>query len=146
MVSDSNLFLKITINFLLNTDGTGQTITFCNGNFGYFQIVLEAIYIFIRTVTFVFFVIFYPNYAIHAFSTAQISSAIALCLMYYLYFHWYIRKINEMRHTKEEPTQKLFQNMQDFKFTSIVEFFPLCMKNKVNGTNSSFLTIVRNYI
>lgn len=109
----------------------------------YFQVVLETIYIIIRTFIFVVLVVQYPNNAIDAFSIAQVVSAIVLCLSYYGYFYWYIRRLNETRrvcknsvdiqqvNNMRKNSRSLFYDMQDFPFKSILDFFPGYMENKV---------------
>ncbi|EFA07754.1 Protein RFT1 homolog-like Protein [Tribolium castaneum] len=92
------------------------------------KVVLETIYIVSRTVIFVCTVVKHPNDAINAFSIAQLGSAVILCLSYYGFFFWYIRRLNLV---KKGTTVKssLFTDMNDFPFSSIMEFFPGIMEN-----------------
>ncbi|KAI4456753.1 endoplasmic reticulum multispan transmembrane protein-related [Holotrichia oblita] len=116
------------------------------------KIIFETLYITIRTVTFVALVLYYPNHAINAFSIAQVTSAIALCSLYYGFFYWYIRNFNRLKENQKkddnitfrnETQMALFKDMQDFKFTSVLDFFPAYMDNKESFLNKdlSLLTV-----
>lgn len=100
-----------------------------------FQIIFETIYIIFRTTVFVLLVKNDTSHAIDAFSKAQISSAVLLCILYYSFFYFYIPELNCVRKTKENHEKTsvlyryLFNDMSDFPFTSIYDFFPGIMEN-----------------
>lgn len=103
--------------------------------FFWLQIVFDAVYIAARTVLFVALVVHNKNNALAAFAFAQVSSSILFCLMYYIFFWWYIRQFNYvqslLKNDKDVVRQmpKMFTRMQDFKFKSVKEFLPGCMDN-----------------
>lgn len=84
----------------------------------------------------------HPSGAINAFSIAQIFSSVVLCLLYYGFFYWYIRKLNETKKTQMQEAKKnvlvndkeknIFSDMQDFHFKSVLDFFPGFMENLVS--------------
>lgn len=89
-----------------------------------------------RTIIFVYLVHNYPNQAIDAFSFAQISSSVVLCFAYYGFFLWYISNLNIKKqiHSKEKSElieKTIFSDMEDFPFTSVLEFLPGVMENEV---------------
>lgn len=89
-----------------------------------------------RTIIFVYLVQKYPNQAIDAFSFAQIFSSIILFLMYYGFFLWYTANLNtkkqlNSKENKELDRKTIFSDMEDFPFTSVLEFLPGVMLNKV---------------
>lgn len=92
-------------------------------------------YIAARTVLFVALVVHNKNNALAAFAFAQVSSSILFCLMYYIFFWWYIRQFNYvqslLKKDKDDVRQmpKMFTRMQDFKFKSVMEFLPGRMDN-----------------
>lgn len=80
-----------------------------------------------------YFVLLYPKEAINAFSLAQVFSAVLLCCLYYGFFAWYIAKLNKIKEQDErkESVDPLFQDMNDFPFRSVLNFFPGFMFNEV---------------
>lgn len=99
------------------------------------KIVIETLYIIFRTLIFVYLVLNSPKNAINAFSIAQITSAILLCILYYGFFSWYISKLNRLKteenlvNMNENLKRKLFSDMHDFPFQTIYDFFPGIMEN-----------------
>ncbi|KAB0793628.1 hypothetical protein PPYR_13248 [Photinus pyralis] len=90
------------------------------------KVILDTIYVMSRTIIFVAIIIKYPQYAIHAFSTAQVVSSIIYCVIHYGFFYWYIKELP--KHVKDE--KGIFSNMLDFPFKSILNLFPCGMKNE----------------
>lgn len=78
-------------------------------------------------------VVKYPHKAINAFSIAQVSSSIIYCISHYGFFYWYIRRLNDYQKHRKGPSEfkSIFSDMQDFPFTSIFDFLPGFMDNKV---------------
>nr|XP_022903467.1 protein RFT1 homolog [Onthophagus taurus] len=108
------------------------------------KVIFETIYITARTITFVILVINNPENAIHAFSIAQVSSSLLLCLLYYEFFYYYIKKFNNIKvkdDFKSDMEKRLFGDMQDFKFKSILDFIPGFMSNNDKPLNKK-LTIL----
>lgn len=99
------------------------------------KVIFETIYIVSRTIIFVCFVSKYPGEAIHAFSIAQISSVVILCLLYYGFFYWYIKKLNYSK-----P-----KDMTDFRFTSVKDFFPGVMSNQDTVLNKDLCLLTVSF-
>ncbi|KAK4874808.1 hypothetical protein RN001_014168 [Aquatica leii] len=92
------------------------------------KVVLDTIYVTSRSIIFVVCVLNYPDNAIDAFSFAQITSSIIYCLTHYVFFYWYIKRLNEQ--SKKDTKGRMFGDMQDFPFKSVLEFLPGFMYNK----------------
>ncbi|XP_044760485.1 protein RFT1 homolog [Coccinella septempunctata] len=108
------------------------------------KIVLETLYVLTRTTIFVCLVIHDPNTAIGAFSIAQIVSALVLCLSYFVFFAWYIPEL-KMNNKKEQTNSKLFNDMKDFPFESVLDFFPGVMKNDNNLLNKDLCVLTMSF-
>ncbi|RZC41890.1 RFT1 -like protein [Asbolus verrucosus] len=93
------------------------------------KVIFETVYIVSRTIIFVYLVVNHPSGAINAFSIAQVTSAVVLCLLYYGFFFWYIAKLNVIKSSGGRGHKALFSDMNDFPFSSITEFFPGVMGN-----------------
>lgn len=87
---------------------------------------MNSLYIFLRSVIFIWIVLSNENIAIIAFGIAQISSAVTIILGNYTFFHWYTKRLQEVRRntTKDKEPSELFQKMDDFPFSSIKEMLP----------------------
>ncbi|KAL1494506.1 hypothetical protein ABEB36_010093 [Hypothenemus hampei] len=110
------------------------------------KIVFETIYILGRTFIFVYLVVTYPSEAINAFSLAQILSAVLLCALYYGFFAWYIKRLNEIKEQENEVTSPLFADMLDFPFRSILNFFPGFMFNEEEPLNKNLLVLTVSFV
>lgn len=91
-----------------------------------FKIFMNTLYIFLRSVVFIWIVLSNDKIAITAFGISQISSAVTILLGNYTFFHWYTKKLQEERRksSKDKEPNELFQKMDDFPFTSITEMLP----------------------
>lgn len=109
----------------------------------FLQVAFETIYFVFRTTIFVILVLNYPSSAINAFSFAQITSSLLCCLLYYGFFWWYIKKLNNLRNIEKKllkenskasliDSSKIFADMHDFNFKSVLDFLPGHMENKVS--------------
>lgn len=108
------------------------------------KVVFETIYIISRTITFVSLVLIYPNHAINAFSIAQISSSLTFAILYYGFFWWFINQMNQIRQ-KDKIESAMFKDMQDFKFTSVLDFLPCHMENKDKLVNENLIGLTVSF-
>lgn len=95
------------------------------------KVALDTLHIFIRTVIFVSVIIYDRTLALVAFSLAQVCSIAAVGIIYYIFFYWYIKNKplfakGALKNTfvPESVLTKLYENMDDFQFTSLKEFLP----------------------
>lgn len=95
------------------------------------KVALDTLHIFVRTALFLSIVIYDRSYALIAFSVAQLGSIGAIALSYYIFFYWYIK--NKPLYAKgalkskivpESILKKMYDNMEDFQFTSLKDFLP----------------------
>lgn len=95
------------------------------------KVALDTLHIFIRTVLFLSIVIYDRSLALIAFSVAQVGSIGTIVLSYYIFFYWYIK--NKPLYAKgalksnivpEPILHSLYDNMDDFQFTSLKDFLP----------------------
>ncbi|XP_026761639.1 protein RFT1 homolog [Galleria mellonella] len=105
------------------------------------KVALDTLHIFVRSILFLSIIIYDRSLALIAFSVAQVGSIGVIVLSYYLFFFWYIR--NKPLYAKgalksklvpESIMYKLYDNMDDFQFTSIKDFLPKYM----GSFNSTF--------
>lgn len=105
------------------------------------KVALDTIHIFVRTFLFVSIIFYDRSLAIIAFSVAQLFSIGVIVVCYYIFFYWYIH--NKPLYSKgalkskilsQSILDKLYDNMDDFQFTSIKDFLPSWQGN----VNSSF--------
>ncbi|XP_045477390.1 protein RFT1 homolog isoform X1 [Harmonia axyridis] len=108
------------------------------------KIILDTIYILVRTFIFVCLVMYNPYSAIGAFAIAQIISAIILGISYFVFFAWYIPNL-KMHNKKEQTNSQLFDDMKDFPFRSILDFFPGMMKNENNMLNKELCVLTMSF-
>lgn len=114
------------------------------------KVILDTLHVFLRSIVFILLVINNKDIAIYAFGIAQLFSALTVILGNYIFFHIYIKKLNAYRKLQTNPNEtnsnliKLnvkavnpsFDNMDDFPFNSVNEFFPGVLKNTVSVTIS----------
>lgn len=105
------------------------------------KVVLDTLHIFVRTILFLSIIIYDKSLALIAFSVAQVGSITFIVLAYYLFFYWYIKYkplyAKGALKSKLLPSnvlERLYNNMDDFNFTSLRDFFP----KYVGSVNSSF--------
>ncbi|XP_013165072.1 PREDICTED: protein RFT1 homolog [Papilio xuthus] len=105
------------------------------------KVVLDSMHILVRTLLFVSIIVYDRSMALIAFSVAQVGSIGVIVLSYYIFFYWYIR--NKPLYAKgalksklipEKVMKGLFDNMDDFTYTSLKDFFP-----KYEGSFNSLL-------
>ncbi|XP_046667245.1 protein RFT1 homolog [Homalodisca vitripennis] len=94
------------------------------------KVVMDTINVIVRTTVFTLMVLWWPQGAVVAFSTAQIVAVIVYSLCYYYYFAHYL----EERRVKPMPTPRQLQrpmsSEDDFPFTSMSEFLPRRLDNQ----------------
>lgn len=95
------------------------------------KIFLDSVHILVRTLLFVSIIVYDRSLALIAFSVAQVGSIGVIVISYYVFFYWYIR--NKPLYAKgalksklvpEKVLNRLFDNMDDFTYTSLKDFFP----------------------
>lgn len=91
------------------------------------KVIFDTIYVVSRTIIFVYFAVLRPNQAIIAFSIAQVASAVIISCLYYGFFAWFIMQRNKM--SAEDKIHSIFSDMDDFPFTSMLDFVPGFMDN-----------------
>ncbi|XP_013145071.1 PREDICTED: protein RFT1 homolog [Papilio polytes] len=105
------------------------------------KIFLDSVHILVRTLLFVSIIVYDRSLALIAFSVAQVGSIGVIVISYYVFFYWYIR--NKPLYAKgalksklvpEKVLNRLFDNMDDFTYTSLKDFFP-----KYEGSLNSLL-------
>ncbi|XP_011311401.1 protein RFT1 homolog [Fopius arisanus] len=105
--------------------------------FNRFKVVIEASAIVFRTFLFVPIVLHRPENALLAFGVAQLAYVMFYSLAHYIYFHWYIQRLNDQRirlkktdsSDSDELTDNKNEGMADFPFNSIRDFLPGQLKN-----------------
>lgn len=95
------------------------------------RVALDTLYILLRTFLFLSIIIFDRSLALIAFSIAQVGSIAAIVICYYAFFFWYIKNkplfAKGALKSKIVPDlilHKLYDNMDDFSFTSLRDFLP----------------------
>ncbi|XP_059050277.1 protein RFT1 homolog [Achroia grisella] len=95
------------------------------------KVALDTLHIFVRSILFLSIIFYDRSLALIAFSVAQVGSIGVIVLSYYVFFFWYIKKkplyakgALKTRFVPESVLHKLYDNMEDFQFTSIKDFFP----------------------
>lgn len=111
------------------------------------KVIVDTIYVIVRTATFVILVLWQPEYAINAFSIAQVLSSIVLSACYYGFFYWYIENLNVIKKKGADykHQSKMFQDMHDFEFKSIREFMPYAMENSESPLNKDLVILTVSF-
>lgn len=115
-----------------------------------FKVALDTFYILIRTFLFISIILYDRSLALIAFSVAQVGSIGAVVIIYYAFFYWYIK--NKPLYAKgalkskivsDVILKRLYDNMDDFNFTSLRDFLPeyLGSIHETFNKNLSTLTI-----
>lgn len=110
------------------------------------KVALDTLHIFVRTTLFLSIIVYNRSLALIAFSVAQVGSIGTIVVSYYIFFHWYLK--NKPLYAKgalkskvvpESILKKLYENMDDFHFTSLKDFLPKWL-GSVNSTFSKKLS------
>lgn len=97
----------------------------------------------IRTITFVPLILHNPENALLAFGVAQLVAAIFYTSSHYLYFYYYIKKINKCKLKRRMSLKDSSDEyvVREFPFKTIMDFLPGQLANKV-CTKDLFLCIL----
>lgn len=113
------------------------------------RVALDTIHILVRTVIFLAILIYDTNKALIAFSLAQVFSAATVTVSYYVFFHWYIKKLNHYKEVNTDKTNlkfgKYFQYMEDFPFKSVKEFLPCKIRNADGSLDPKLCTLTISF-
>lgn len=87
----------------------------------------------IRTVTFVPLILHNPENALLAFGIAQLVAAVFYTTSHYLYFHYYIKKINKCKLKRKMSLKDSSDEyvVREFPFKTLKDFLPGQLENKV---------------
>ncbi|GLV34883.1 uncharacterized protein CBL_09363 [Carabus blaptoides fortunei] len=113
------------------------------------RVVIETVYVTVRTIIFVVIIVYEPQQAINAFSIAQILSQIVYCIGFVVFFWWYIKELNKLKDIKSGNTVKvpaIFKDMNDFQFQSVYDFLPGFMKNTDHLFNKNLGILTLSFI
>ncbi|XP_014238902.1 protein RFT1 homolog [Trichogramma pretiosum] len=96
------------------------------------RIVLDTIMIALRTITFVFLILYNPENALLAFGVAQLVAAIFYTTSLYVYFHIYIKrlkrhKLKRRMSVSDDGVEEYIES--EFPFVTIKEFLPGQLEN-----------------
>ncbi|XP_067011632.2 man(5)GlcNAc(2)-PP-dolichol translocation protein RFT1 [Anabrus simplex] len=109
------------------------------------KVVMDTIYILVRTFTFVPLILYQPNEAVVAFSVAQILAALVYLCGYYIYFYFYIKNLRNESGKVKDGTSSLSPNKpskpnydrresidfeEEFPFSSLADFLPSRIENE----------------
>lgn len=102
------------------------------------RVVLDTLHIFVRSILFIVLVLRDPSQAIFAFSIAQVGSTVTYAIGYYVYFIYYIDRLNKMKGDKKraadttnDDDEKKFESDDSIPFTSIKQMLPGYLENSV---------------
>ncbi|XP_014097977.2 man(5)GlcNAc(2)-PP-dolichol translocation protein RFT1 isoform X1 [Bactrocera oleae] len=101
------------------------------------RIVLNTLHILVRSAVFLWIVINDKSVAINAFAIAQLMSTATIIIGNYGFFYFYIRRLNQ---------NKKQNDMKDFPFTKLSEFFPGVMKNEDKFFNSELQILTLSFV
>lgn len=101
-----------------------------------FRVVLDTIYIFVRTAIFTPLIIYRPHQALVAFSFAQVLSACVYTLGHYVYFYYYINNLKKNYAARKKDSvdgiPQVSETEDDFPFESLLDFLPARIENESN--------------
>lgn len=92
---------------------------------------MDTINVIVRTIVFTALVLWWPNGAVVAFSTAQISAVLVYAVCYYLYFAKYLDEKRSKRVSSSKGFQQSTTTEDDFPFICIKDFLPHKLENQV---------------
>lgn len=109
----------------------------------FFQIILDTIMIIIRTFTFVPLILYHPDNALLAFGIAQLVAAIFYTTSHYVYFHYYIAKLNKCTQKRRMSLKDSSDEyvVREFPFRDVKDFLPGQLTNDV-CTNVTALRVI----
>lgn len=100
------------------------------------KVILDTIMIVIRTLTFVPLILYHPENALLAFGIAQLVAAVFYTTSHYMYFHYYIAKLNKCVQKRRMSLKDSSDEyvVTEFPFRTIRDFLPGQLTN-----NDSYL-------
>ncbi|XP_011179901.1 protein RFT1 homolog isoform X1 [Zeugodacus cucurbitae] len=108
------------------------------------RIVLNTLHILVRSAVFLWIVINDKSVAINAFAIAQLMSTATIIFGNYGFFYFYIRRLNQQKQQLDKKSTS--NDMQDFPFTKISEFFPGVMKNEGKFFNTELQILTLSFV
>ena len=96
------------------------------------KIILDTIMIAIRTLTFVPLILYNSDNALLAFGVAQLVAAIFYTSSHYVYFHYYIKKMNKCKLKRRMSLKDSSDEyvVREFPFQTVSDFLPGRLENK----------------
>lgn len=116
------------------------------------KVALDTLHIFIRTILFLSIIMYDRSLALIAFSVAQVGSIGAIVISYYIFFYWYIK--NKPLYAKgalksklvpDKILHRLYDNMDDFHFSSIRDFLPKYLGSVNTTFNKKLSTLTISF-
>lgn len=116
------------------------------------KVILDALHIFVRTLLFLSIILYDRSLALIAFSVAQVGSIAVIVVAYYLFFYWYIKckplyakGALKSKFVPNNILQKLYSNMDDFNFISLLDFFPKYLGSLSTSFNKKLNTLTFSF-
>lgn len=116
------------------------------------KVALDTLHIFVRTVLFLSIIIYDRSLALIAFSVAQVCSIATIVLGYYIFFYWYIKNkplyakgALKSKFVPDIVVQRLYDNMDDFHFTSCTDFLPKYLGSMNTTFNKKLSTLTVSF-
>jgi len=102
----------------------------------------------IRTMTFVPLILYHPENALLAFGIAQLVAAIFYTISHYVYFHYYIVKLNKCTQKRRMSLKDSSDEyvVREFPFRSLIDFLPGQLENNVCINCFSFFLILSSFL
>lgn len=116
------------------------------------KVALDTLHIFVRSILFVSIILYDKSLALVAFSVAQVGSIGVIVVSYYAFFYWYIR--NKPLYSKGAlkskflppmVLDKMYENMDDFQFTSLKDFLPKWQGSLAGSFNKTLSTLTISF-
>lgn len=92
---------------------------------------MDTINVITRTTVFTLLVLWWPQGAVVAFSTAQLTAVVVYASCYYLYFAQYLEERRSRPVTSTKTLQRPMSTEDDFPFTYMTELLPRQLENQV---------------
>lgn len=105
------------------------------------QIVVDTLTVVFRTLIFVPMILYKPENALLAFGVAQLAAMLFHSIAHYVYFHWYMKRLNierlglkkKLDESQSDNEDNTDNKNNDFPFKSVREFLPGQLKNQVDN-------------
>ncbi|XP_017493994.1 PREDICTED: protein RFT1 homolog [Rhagoletis zephyria] len=113
------------------------------------RIILNTLYILVRSAVFLWIVINDKSAAINAFALAQLVSTATIILGNYGFFYFYIRRFNEGQERRDIYSKQEFiknGDGNDFPFKKITDFLPGFMENDGKFLNTELQSLTLSFV